>query len=170
MPRQALRDRVAARAAPELFDAVLDDLAARSIVRATDRVARADFRPIESAEDTTLRQKICDLLRDAGLKPPDLAALADLTRARPASVQDVVQRLVREKQLVKLDTLVLHPDALDALKRDIQAEAKEGRVTIDVTAFKDRYGLTRKFAIPLLEWLDRERVTRRVGDQRTVIG
>jgi selenocysteine-specific elongation factor len=90
-------------------------------------------------------------------------------------VQDMVQRLVREKQLVRLDTLVLHPDALHRLKEDIRALAGSagapgGRVTVDVSTFKERYGLTRKFAIPLLEWLDRERVTRRVGDQRIVIG
>jgi selenocysteine-specific elongation factor len=42
-------------------------------------------------------------------------------------------------------------------------------VTLDVAAFKDRYGMTRKFAIPLLEYLDRERVTRRVGDSRIVL-
>ena len=42
-------------------------------------------------------------------------------------------------------------------------------LTVDVATFKDRYGVTRKFAIPLLEWLDRERVTRRVGDTRVVL-
>jgi selenocysteine-specific elongation factor len=42
-------------------------------------------------------------------------------------------------------------------------------VRIDVTQFKDRYGITRKYAIPLLEFLDRERVTRRVGDSRVLL-
>jgi selenocysteine-specific elongation factor len=40
---------------------------------------------------------------------------------------------------------------------------------VDVAAFKERYGLSRKYAIPLLEWLDRERVTRRVGDARVIL-
>jgi selenocysteine-specific elongation factor len=40
---------------------------------------------------------------------------------------------------------------------------------VDVAGFKTRYGISRKFAIPLLEWLDRERVTRRVGEARIVI-
>jgi len=42
-------------------------------------------------------------------------------------------------------------------------------VKLDVAMFKDRYGISRKYAIPLLEYLDRERVTRRVGDSRVVI-
>ena len=40
---------------------------------------------------------------------------------------------------------------------------------VDVAGFKERYGISRKYAIPLLEWLDRERVTRRVGDARVVL-
>ena len=40
---------------------------------------------------------------------------------------------------------------------------------IDVATFKERFGVTRKFAIPLLEYLDRERVTRRVGESRVVL-
>jgi selenocysteine-specific elongation factor len=40
---------------------------------------------------------------------------------------------------------------------------------VDVAAFKERYGITRKYAIPLLEYLDRERVTRRMGDVRVVL-
>jgi selenocysteine-specific elongation factor len=80
--------------------------------------------------------------------------------------------LVRQKVLARIDTLVFHADALQQLKTDIQAlktAAPGGRATVDVAMFKDRYGVTRKFAIPLLEWLDRERVTRRVGDTRVVL-
>jgi selenocysteine-specific elongation factor len=40
---------------------------------------------------------------------------------------------------------------------------------VDVGAFKERYGISRKFAIPLLEFLDRERITKRVGDARIVL-
>jgi selenocysteine-specific elongation factor len=74
--------------------------------------------------------------------------------------------------LVKLDTLVVHREALDGLKRDmaaLKADGGGGVVRIDVTQFKDRYGITRKYAIPLLEFLDRERVTRRVGDTRVLL-
>ena len=49
------------------------------------------------------------------------------------------------------------------------ARATDSPVTIDVATFKTKFGLTRKHAIPLLEWLDRERVTRRMGDVRIVL-
>ena len=175
MPREALREQVAGHAAPELFDAVVADLQSRSIVRGADRVARADYQPSISAADLQLRDVVIDAVRAGGLTPPDLATLAASGGVSAARVQDLVQRLVREKRLVKLDTLVLHPDALEQLKKDIRALGEQGRsgagpVTVDVATFKDRYGLTRRFAIPLLEWLDRERVTRRQGDRRLIIG
>ena len=69
---------------------------------------------------------------------------------------------------MKLDTLLFHADALTRLKEDVRGlKGRDARV--DVSAFKERYGITRKFAIPLLEYLDRERVTRRVGDSRVVL-
>jgi selenocysteine-specific elongation factor len=75
--------------------------------------------------------------------------------------------IVRQKRLVKLDTLFFHAEALDGLKADVRG--MKGQARVDVSAFKERYGITRKFAIPLLEYLDRERVTRRVGDSRIVL-
>jgi selenocysteine-specific elongation factor len=75
---------------------------------------------------------------------------------------------------VKLGTLVFHHDALTLLKDETRAlktaaTAAGGRATVDVASFKTRYGVSRKFAIPLLEYLDRERITRRAGDERIVL-
>jgi selenocysteine-specific elongation factor len=72
--------------------------------------------------------------------------------------------------LVKLDALVFHAEALEALKADVRAlKARDPQARVDVAAFKEKYGITRKYAIPLLEFLDRERMTRRVGDSRIVL-
>jgi selenocysteine-specific elongation factor len=63
------------------------------------------------------------------------------------------------------------PDAaLRDLKSQIRALKHDGAAeSIDVAAFKDRYQVSRKYAIPLLEFLDRERITRRVGDRRVIL-
>ena len=112
------------------------------------------------------------LIRDAGLKPPDAAELAQQTGLSAVAVDRLIQFLVRQKRLVKLGALVFHQDALALLKdetRALKAAAAGGRATVDVASFKTRYGVSRKFAIPLLEYLDRERVTRRAGDERIVL-
>ena len=90
----------------------------------------------------------------------------------PTLVEKMTALLLRQKRLARVDTLIFHGEALAALKNEIRAlkdTAPQGRATVDVSTFKDRYGVTRKFAIPLLEWLDRERVTRRMGDVRVVL-
>ena len=87
-------------------------------------------------------------------------------------VDRMVKLLMREKLLVKVEALVFHADALRALKTGMathKAEAGSDRVEIDVAAFKHRFSVTRKYAIPLLGYLDRERVTRRMGNVRVVL-
>ena len=66
------------------------------------------------------------------------------------------------------DDLVFHRNALEALRRQLTDYKQKAR-KIDVANFKDLIGVTRKYAIPLLEYLDRERVTRRVGDAREIL-
>jgi len=78
--------------------------------------------------------------------------------------------LLREHRLVRIDTLLFHADAVGELRRQVRDLKHTGPdAHVDVATFKARYGLSRKYAIPLLEWLDRERVTRRVGDRRVIL-
>jgi selenocysteine-specific elongation factor len=86
-------------------------------------------------------------------------------------VQQAVTLLQREKVLIKIDTLLFHDAALKQLKEDLTAmkASSGGDVRLDVSTFKERFGVTRKYAIPLLEYLDRERVTRRVGEARIIL-
>ena len=78
----------------------------------------------------------------------------------------MLKLLLRQKMLVRVDVLLFHDEALKRLKAEVAAlKASAGGVArIDVATFKERFGVTRKFAIPLLEYLDRERVTRRMGE------
>jgi selenocysteine-specific elongation factor len=83
--------------------------------------------------------------------------------------QKIVTLLLRDKVLTKVsDELVFHRTALDNLRKRV-AEHKAKSATIDVATFKELIGVSRKYAIPLLEYLDRERVTKRVGDSRQIL-
>jgi len=83
--------------------------------------------------------------------------------------QKIVTLLLRDRVLVNLsDDLVFHRDALDALRQQVVAN-KSNTPKLSVPQFKDLFDVTRKYAIPLLEYLDRERVTRRVGDERVIL-
>ncbi len=138
----------------------------------SERLALPSHKVVVVGADAGVRGAIVEAYRAGGLKPPDAAAVEATVKAPRAVVEKVTTLLLREKVLVKLDTVVFHADALQTLKEEVAAlrgSAPGGRATVDVAAFKDRYGVSRKFAIPLLEYLDRERVTRRTGDVRLVL-
>jgi selenocysteine-specific elongation factor len=65
--------------------------------------------------------------------------------------------------------LIFHRDALANLKRRLSAYKQTKGERISVPTFKELTGISRKYAIPLLEYLDRERVTRRAGDERVIL-
>jgi selenocysteine-specific elongation factor len=172
LPREEARERLFARAHPAVFELVLTDLGSAGKIVARERLARAGHRLELSPEEARARDVVERAYRSGGLKPPDGAAIAAGGRVSPALVEKMTALLLRQKSLVRIESLVFHSEALSGLKSEIAAlknSAPDGRATVDVATFKDRYGVTRKFAIPLLEWLDRERVTRRVGDARIVL-
>ena len=172
LPREEARGRLFARADAQVFELVLSDLQRQKKLVVRDRLALPGHRLELSPEEESTRTAVEAAYQHGGLKPPDAAQLAADAKLAPALVEKMTSLLLRQKRLVRVDTLTFHVDALTTLKneiRELKASAPAGRATVDVTAFKDRYGVSRKFAIPLLEWLDRERVTRRSGETRVVL-
>ena len=170
VPREEVRDRVVGGGAPDVFDFIVDRLVAAGKIVARDRLALAGHRISLSPEEARAQEALERVYRKAGLAPPDLKSAAAGAGLEPAVADRIGRLLLRQKSLVKLEELLFHADALATLKADVKG-MKSGTVPakVDVAAFKERYGVSRKYAIPLLEYLDRERVTRRVGDSRIVL-
>jgi selenocysteine-specific elongation factor len=172
MPREELRERLFARAGPGVFECVMERLAGARQIVARDRVALAGHRIALSQEDQEARERLEVLFATSGLRPPEVATLAAALGLAGDVIDRVMGLLVRQRTLVRVGTLVFHERALQGLKSNVAGlkRAAGGKtVTLDVPAFKERFDVTRKFAIPLLEYLDRERVTRRVGDVRVIL-
>jgi selenocysteine-specific elongation factor len=134
-----------------------------------DRLALAGRGVSMTPEEARAQDALVRVYLDAGLAPPDLSAAAQGARVPLAVADRVSKLLIRQKTLVKLETLLFHADALERLKREVAGLKAQPGARVDVAGFKERYGISRKYAIPLLEWLDRERVTRRVGDARLIL-
>jgi selenocysteine-specific elongation factor len=170
MPREEARERVFRRAAPAVFDAVVAELVSAKRMVARDRLALAGHQVSLSPDEERAQAALERIYREAKLTPPDLAAAVAAAGGVPAVVERVASLLLRNRTLVKIESLLFHSAALEELKADIRGLKTTGQpARVDVVSFKERYGVTRKYAIPLLEYLDRERVTRRVGDVRTVL-
>jgi selenocysteine-specific elongation factor len=168
IPREALREQV--RASAEVFNAVLDLLMReKKIEVAGDLVRLPGHGVVMKDEEAESKRKIEEAFAGAGLKVPALHEVLAGLKVDKARAQKIVTLLLRDKVLVKVsDELVFHRTALDELRRLVAAQ-KAKSPKMDVATFKELTGVSRKYAIPLLEYLDRERVTRRVGDAREIL-
>lgn len=166
--KETLRERLGF--GEQLFTFLITQLTSGKKIEVQGEQIRLAGRGVTmSVEEERARKIIEQAFSSAGLKVPllkDVLASLSIDRARS---QKIMTLLLRKGVLVKLaDELVFHRTALEQL-RHMVAEEKSKTPRIDVGRFKDLAGVTRKHAIPLLEYLDRERVTRRVGDFREIL-
>jgi selenocysteine-specific elongation factor len=154
----------------EVFLGVLGRLVTAKKLSVAGEIVQVPGRGVTmKSEELDSKQVIEDAFATAGLKVPALKEVLAGLKLDRTRAQQVVTLLLRDKVLLKLsDDLVFHRTALDALRQQVVA-SKAKSPKIDVARFKELTGLSRKYAIPLLEYLDRERVTRRVGDERVIL-
>jgi selenocysteine-specific elongation factor len=170
IPKQELRGR-AGNARAEIFEAALEDLLkSRAIVISGDLVQRAGREIALSPEETRAKELIEREFANAGLTVPSFAVVLAKLPVESRRAQKILQILLREKVLVKVaDDLIFHQTALKNLGETLVKRRKEHGARLPIGTFKELTGVSRKYAIPLLEYLDREHLTRRVGDERVIL-
>jgi len=170
IPKQDLRSR-AGKTSLELFAVALDDLVKEKAVSLSgDLVQRAGREIALSSDEAKAKELIETEFERAGLTVPSFAAVLEKLPVESARAQKILQILLREKVLIKVtDDLVFHRTAVARLRGLLAKYRKERGEKLPIPVFKELTGVTRKYAIPLLEYLDRERVTRRVGDERVIL-
>jgi translation elongation factor TU len=166
--REELREKLAL--SPDVYRGIEDLLVRdKQLVLAGELIHAAGRGVVLRDDETEAKKRIEAAFASAGLKVPllkDVLASLPIDKIR---AQKIVTLLLRDRVLVKVgDDLVFHRDALDGLRKLVITQ-KAKTPKLNVVAFKDLIGVTRKYAIPLLEYLDRERVTRRVGDERVIL-
>jgi selenocysteine-specific elongation factor len=166
--KEELRDQ--ANLGPDVFYSVLDRLAEeKKLVAAADLVHLPGHGVVLKDEEAESKKIIEDVFAAAGLNVPALRDVLAGLKVDKSRAQKIVTLLLREKALIKIsEDLVFHRGALQSLREQLAAEKRKS-TRIDIARFKDLTGVSRKYAIPLLEYLDREHVTRRVGDIREIL-
>jgi selenocysteine-specific elongation factor len=166
--QEELRDQV--HATGEVFAFALGMLIREHKLEAAGEIVHLPGRGVVMKDEEAESHKIIEqAFASAGLKVPALKNVLSGLKVDKARAQKIVTLLLRNKVLVKVsEDLVFHRDALLGLRQRMSSE-KAKSPKIDVARFKDMTGVSRKYAIPLLEYLDREHVTRRVGDVRVIL-
>jgi selenocysteine-specific elongation factor len=168
VPKGEFVQKLIPHADPAVVNFLLQDLAREKIITmegdALDVPGRS--KKLGGAEGE-LARNIESRFAEAGLAPPPVSELIKAIPQKPKVIEGVVSFLVKQGSLVRLgEGIYLHRDALAAAKERMSVRKGD---TIDVGEFKEYFGLSRKIAIPLLEWFDREAVTKRIGDTRLVL-
>jgi selenocysteine-specific elongation factor len=168
MGKEELRDRV--NLGPEVFYSVLGKLAEEKKLEVAGELVHLPGRGVVMKDEEAESKMIIEqAFASAGLKVPSLKEVLAGLKVDKIRAQKIVTLLLRDKVLIKIsEELVFHQSALLDLRHRIAA-LKTSTPKIDVARFKEMTGVSRKYAIPLLEYLDRERVTRRVGDERVIL-
>ena len=170
MSKEELRDRLGLSVPSQIFASLLESLIGEGKLEISGEQVRAAGRTVVMKDEESESKRIIEhAFQSAGLKVPALKEVLAGLPIDKARAQRIVVMLLREKVLVKLsDDLVFHRDALQNLRDSVRAQ-KSASPRIDVGKFKNLTGVSRKYAIPLLEYLDREHITRRVGDERIIL-
>jgi selenocysteine-specific elongation factor len=170
MSKEELRKRLYDDLPLEVFRYCLDGLAEkRKLAFLEDAVSLYGREVHLSASGQQMRERIEAFFQKAGYQAPSFSDLQDSMDTDPEEVRRIFFWMIKEKILVKLsDDLIYHRATLDAIKQQISAKFAPG-TKFGVAEFKDVFDITRKHAIPLLEHLDREKFTRRVGNDRILL-
>jgi selenocysteine-specific elongation factor len=170
--KEELRERV--NVVGEVFMPTQDLLVKEKKLEVVGELARLPGRGVVlKDEEAESKKTIENAFASAGLQVPALHEVLAGLKVDKVRAQKIVTLLLRDKVLLKISNeLVFHQSAIEKLRQQIaalKAKAATGPAKIDVAKFKEMTGVSRKYAIPLLEYLDRERVTRRVGDERVIL-
>jgi selenocysteine-specific elongation factor len=153
----------------EVLDSVLKRLERdKKLVIQNEIVRPFNLEGEEASADRERLAAICGVFEAAGLTAPSPDEVGARLGVGQAEMRRLMTILLREKKVVRLgnDALCVYQGALAELLDRVRALSGQ---KIDVTGFKELTGLSRKYAIPLLEYLDRERITRKQGEFRIVL-
>jgi selenocysteine-specific elongation factor len=163
--KEDLRRRELGEAPPFVFDALLAE--AKEVVVEGETVRLRTHKVVLKQDEEQARAAIERAFEQAGLAVPAVAEVLAKSGVEAGRARSLLQILLREKCLIRIsEDLVFHHSAVESLRR-LLAARKATRFNVGI--FKDWTGVSRKYAIPLLEYLDRERITRREGDERLIL-
>ncbi len=141
-------------------------LTAKRLVGDLRRIGRADFKPKLSANLRKLKDKLIAAYREGALQPPELGSFASQAGGNAGNLKDLFDVCIAEGHLAKIsDEIYLHAETEADRRRRVTERLQEG-AGLTVAEVRDILGTTRKYAVPLCEYLDRIGLTRREGDLR----
>jgi selenocysteine-specific elongation factor len=156
----------------DVASAIAADLVAeRALARSGLALHLPTHRPTANAADAALWERTRGTLEASGTRPPTAREIAEQLRADPKKVQTLLERAVRQGEAHRVadGRFFLAPTLVELAQLAAALAQQDAQRKLTVAAFRDRSGLGRNVSIEVLEYFDRLRFTRRVGDAREVL-
>ena len=170
IPREELKERFMRWASNNYFNAVLQRLETELRIRASAHtVSHSEHRATLTPDQEQLQEQILATLEASPHSALRVEELATHLAREARDIYDVFFFLIHQGRIVRIsESLFMTSTQVSQLEAGLH-EAYASGTSFSVADFKDLFGLTRKLAIPFLEYLDKSRITRRVGDRRVVL-
>ncbi len=170
IPKEELRSKFLSFVPAETFLATLErGVSQKKLQIQKDLIALFDRKVSLSSEEEQLSLGVEDALVRSGLEFPGFDRIAEDLNRRAEEIRKHIYVLVRQGIAVKIgEDYFVHRKNWEDLKQRIRA-LKSTKKRFSVPDFKTLFGVTRKYAIPLMEQMDREGVTRRSGNERIIV-
>ncbi len=167
-PREEVRGK-AGDLNEKIFAVALKQLSETNEIVEDGAILRLTSHSVEIDETLgEVKTKLESVLKNAHFQPPSVEDAFSQSGGKGSSSQNALQILIDEGVLSRLkDNIIYHRHAL-AEAENLLREHLSRNNEITAAEFRDLLGITRKHAIPLLEYFDTARITLRVGDKRVL--
>jgi selenocysteine-specific elongation factor len=171
LEKEELKGMLRMRLSPKVLNLTIDGLVKKKQIEADgSRLRLPGFKAAVGKDQDAVKNKIVEAIKKGGSQPPLREALPALLGVTDKDAKDLLKLLAEEGRTVRInDSLHLHKDTLETIKADLKKYLEEKK-EITMAEFRDLAKTSRKFAVPLMEYFDSQKLTQRVGDKRMLRG
>lgn len=164
--KETVKSKYLRRVDPKASGGLLVEMVNRGLIQIQGDTILESGRSMDGGEQEKMKQSFEDVFIRQALTPPSVFELSELFRLTPKEAQTVLAALKKENKLYQVaEGILLHTEVIRRVEDQVRKMlAGNGRMT--VSEFKDAIGTSRKYAVPLLEYFDRQKITKRDGDHR----
>jgi selenocysteine-specific elongation factor len=171
LDKEELKGMLRMRLNPKVLNMTVDSLVKKNQLAAEGSKLRVPgFKPANSAVNDEVKNRIVDAIKKGGTQPPVREELPALFSISEKDAKDLLKLLADEGRTIRInDSLHLDKDVVETIRADLKKHLEEKK-EITMAEFRDLARTSRKFAVPIMEYFDSQKVTQRVGDKRVLRG
>lgn len=171
LDKEELKGMLRMRVSIKVLSLTVDGLVKKKQLEADNSKLRLPgFKAASSPVSDDIKNRIVDAIKKGGTQPPVREELPALFGITEKDAKDLLKLLAEEGRTVRInDSLHLDRDIVETIKSDLRRYLEEKK-ELTMAEFRDLAKTSRKFAVPLMEYFDSQKLTQRVGDKRVLRG